>query len=304
MKVRNITAKELDLFVSLSRNPNQFKKIVQGLWQKNLSTPQSCFILEENNKIIGRVGYWFPSKDSESAMIFGLELPWENKNILKYGEIILNDSFKYLKNQGVKVVDSQLDSSEKGKYELSKKLYKIIDMKIIQSKKRFLLNIKEYDFTEENRLKYISLKKVGKDFFIDIIKRVTKYTLDMEDWLNIKNFGEEKAALHHFKSLKNIDYSPEDWQIGVLKEDVIGLIIPQVLDEDIGTINYIGVVPNKRGNSYGRDLLDRGIKNLIERDINKIIADIDSKNHPMEAALKNMGFRQEKKLLNYRISLL
>lgn len=304
MKVRNITAKELDLFVSLSQNPNQFKKVVQGLWQKNLSAPQSCFILEENNEIIGRVGYWFPSKDNESAVIFGLELPWENKNLLKYGEIILNDSFNYLKKQGVKVVDSQLDSSEQEKYELSKKLYKIIDMKIIQSKKRFFLNIKEYDFTEENRLNYISLKKVGKDYFIDIIRRVTKNTLDMEDLLNIKNFGEEEAALHHFESLKNIDYSPEDWQIGVLKEDVIGLIIPQVLNEDIGTINYIGVVPNKRGNSYGRDLLDRGIKNLIERDINKIIADIDSKNHPMEAALKNIGFRKEKKLLNYRISLL
>jgi len=82
--------------------------------------------------------------------------------------------------------------------------------------------------------------------------------------------------------------------------EVVGLVIPQMLYEDVGTINYIGVIPAKRGNNYVKDLLAQGIENLIERDITEIIADIDVKNHPMENALQEMGFKEKDKLINYR----
>jgi len=49
--------------------------------------------------------------------------------------------------------------------------------------------------------------------------------------------------------------------------------------------------------------LDKGIKNLFERDVSKIIADIDVQNFPMENALLKSGFKEEKKIFVYDLIL-
>jgi hypothetical protein len=43
-------------------------------------------------------------------------------------------------------------------------------------------------------------------------------------------------------------------------------------------INYIGIVPKKRGNGYVNYLIVAGIRILNENTIKKVIADIDVKN--------------------------
>ena len=205
-----------------------------------------------------------------------------------------------MKGYGINQIDSQIASSDGKKYAFSKILYEQVGLEVIQSKKSYILKTDDYEKQEQNRLQYTSLESVGKDFFLDLIVEVTKNTLDNEDQLNIDDLGAKEAAKQHFSSLKAIDYSPKDWLIGKSDNDVIGLVIPQILFEDVGTINYIGVIPDKRGKNYVKDLLAQGVENLIKRDVRKIIADIDVENYPMENALKTMGFKEENKLINYR----
>jgi RimJ/RimL family protein N-acetyltransferase len=299
MEVRSIKKSEIELFVKLNDNPNRFKETVKSLWERDLSKPKWCFIIEEQDEIIGRVGYWTPDNES-GAVIFGLLLPWESSNLLKTGKNLLKKSMSAMKGYGIKQIDSQIASSEGKKYGLSKILYEQVGLKVIQSKKSYILKTDDYEKQDQNRLEYTSLESVGKDFFLDLIVEVTNNTLDNEDQLNIDDLGAKEAAEQHFQSLKAIDYSPKDWLIGKLDKDVVGLVIPQILFEDVGTINYIGVIPDKRGSNYVKDLLAQGVENLIKRDISKIIADIDVENYPMENALKTMGFKEENKLLNYR----
>jgi len=49
----------------------------------------------------------------------------------------------------------------------------------------------------------------------------------------------------------------------------IGLIIPQCFNEKEGVINYIGVLPEYRGNGYGLNLLSEGTRILTENGIKK-----------------------------------
>ena len=59
--------------------------------------------------------------------------------------------------------------------------------------------------------------------------------------------GKEKHARNHFNDLKSIDFSPENWFIAYKNNNIIGLVIPQKFNNEVGSINYIGVIPDERG---------------------------------------------------------
>ena len=93
------------------------------------------------------------------------------------------------------------------------------------------------------------------------------------------------------------DHDPNDQQL-------VGLIIPQELGEAIGGINYVGVLPQHRGHGYGAMLLTEGTCILHDNGMRKIIADIDAANHPLAAALEQVGytFSMEESVLLYKLA--
>ena len=207
-----------------------------------------------------------------------------------------------MKKQGARSLGCQIHSDEQS-FNLCQELYELIGMKISQTKKRYFINNNLFKNKNDNRLRYKSLEETGKKLFIKILRKVTEGTLDREYKLDIAQQGAEKAAYNHLKSYKSIDNALNNMFLAYKNDEIIGLIIPQLLKDNLGAINYIGVIPAERGKGYVIDLLDKGIRNLLKRNVNKILADIDVLNFPMENALKKVGFRQEKKLINYRLSL-
>jgi|AntRauTorckE6833_2_1112554.scaffolds.fasta_scaffold00459_14 RimJ/RimL family protein N-acetyltransferase len=302
MEVRTVNENKMNLFTSLDENPKGFERTVKRLWNHNLSSPYWCFIIKEKGNIIGRVGFWAINNDNKVARIFGLSLPWKSNKYIKTGEKLLKDSFRAMKDYGFVYIDSQLVSLDE-KFLLNKRLYENIGMEVVQSKYRFKTTTQNYNYSANNRLSYKPIKDVGKDFFIEMIRKVTKKTLDSEDIINIGKNGELEAAQKHYDSLSSIEHSPENWFLAYNNSEVVGLIVPQILINNNGAINYIGVVPEKRGNGYLIDLLDKGIRNLIKRNVNEIIADIDIENYPMKTALTKMNFEEKFNLINYRIKL-
>lgn len=303
MRVYNIQEKEINKFtLSATDNPD-FKRIVESLWKDEFSKPAWCFVIEEEGKIIGRIGYWASLDSKEDVRIFGLLLPWEREDLLAIGEKLLKESLQEMKNQGAKYVNYQIHTDEDKPLGTVKRIFKLAGMKQIQAKKSLKLSKESYESITENRLTYKSLKEVGKDLFIEVIKKVTRDTLDKEDELSVSNLGEQKDAKKYFNNLKDIDFSAANWFVGYKSKKIIGLVIPQKLENDLGAINYIGVVPEKRGHGYVMDLLDKGIKNLFNRDIFNVIADIDRSNFPMENALLKLGFKEEKEIFVNRLVL-
>lgn len=291
-----IRERDIDKFASLSKDSANYKKTVKSLWDDGLSFPEWCFLFEEEGKTVGRIGYWASLDNPMELHIFGLVLPWNDDNCQLIGQKLISESIEKMKKQGVKTVNYQLHSDEGKAFILTKQIVELIGMEEIQAKKRFVLTKNSFQHKDNNRLLYKSLKEVGQSLFIETIEKVTTKTLDR------RLFGGKEAAKNHFHDLKSLDFSVENWFIAYLRDQIIGLIIPQKLTDDIGAINYIGVIPDERGQGYVIDLLDQGIKNLFRRSMEKIIADIDELNYPMEQALLKVGFqKEEKKLLNYRL---
>jgi RimJ/RimL family protein N-acetyltransferase len=302
MKVYNISETEINKFTSLSKDSDTFSKTVKSFWTDGLSSPEWCFVVEKKGKIVGRIGFWASPKNKKDIRIFGLELPWNDNILISNGKMLLNKCLQKMKTQGAKFVSSQIHSDDEG-FDLSKQLYEQIGMEQSQSKKRFYITKKLYDAESENRLKYKSLDQTGENTFVETIKEVTKETLDQDDKTDVAKFGAGEAARNYFNLLKDLDFSIEDWFLAYHKNKIIGLIIPQELGRNFGAINYIGVIPAERGKGYVIDLLNKGVKNLFNRNLNRVVADIDVLNYPMGKALQEVGFIEEKIILNYRLFL-
>lgn len=299
MRVYNIKDKKISKFTEFQGINDGFEDTTKELWKKGLSKPEWWFIIEKDGEIFGRVGYWSSKDDKKNIRIFGLLLKWERENVFKIGKKLLNDSLQMMKNKGAENINYQVHSDDSNNIELIKEILEAVGLKNIQQKKSFYLKSDIYHKDNKNDLTFKSLNEVGKDKFINIIKKVTRKTLDKEDELTVEKSGEEEHAINHYYTLKSIENSPKNWFLGYRESKIIGLVIPQKLNNELGAINYIGVIPNERGKNYVSDLLNKGIINLFNRGVDKIVADIDVHNLPMEEALVNAGFKLEKNIYVY-----
>jgi len=296
IKVLSIEETGVENFFVPFNDDKNFKKAVKELWEKGISLPGWCFVLEKNGEIIGRSGFFASSESKRKVKMFGLVLPVGEQ---KESGIFLKKVFGFLKRTGVEEVEYQVHL---GVEEITGGLKKILEdlgMEKKQTKKSFLLETHNYHLGKENRLEFKNLVQVGSQFFKRAILEVTRGTLDREDRENMRIVGEEKAAEQFFSTLSSIDAGYENWFLGFFEDDFLGLVIPQKIGKNLGAINYIGVIPRYRGLGFSKDLLDQGIRNLKKRGVKKIIADIDEKNFPLEKVLNLAGFKEKEKIINF-----
>lgn len=283
MIVRNIKNNELEEIMKDFNEKLSFINSIKNMMEDGVTKPDWCFVSEDENKFYSLIIY----------AVFDTDLEIININIKDFNKKesleVLSKSLKIMKKQGFKKAGVHI-YSDKSDYVNYLDLLKKNNFKIIQEKKSFMLT-DDSKITSLNRLRYKNLEEVGKDNFVEAIKKVTVKTLDEEDLENIKEYGEEKAAEKYFNTLKDIEFNPKMWKLAFLNDEFVGLVIPQVFSETTGAINYIGVIPEMRGNGYVFDLLNEGINSLHSKGIEKIIADIDINNFPLEKALIKNNFK-------------
>ncbi|MCP4180506.1 MAG: GNAT family N-acetyltransferase [bacterium] len=267
------------------------------------SSPDWCFVAEENGKFTGRVVYWtFPSSPGE-IKITGLQLPWD-EDFLTVGKELLLESLKQMKSKGGRKLEVRSYSGSTPFIEKRSELYTQIGLKLEQEKQAYTL---ENDFKSidiPDRLNFRTLGEVGVKSFTEAIKMVTNGTLDREDSLEVKDLGADQAATNYFNILKDIDYNQARWNLAYNSENkLIGLIVPQKFTDETGAINYIGVLPEYRGKGYVNDLLAKGTSILKTEGIKQIIADIDVKNTPLAKALSRAEYKESKRIWLYGMDL-
>ena len=209
MRVCNIKDNKISKFTEFQGNNDGFEDTTKELWEKGLSKPKWWFIIEKDGEILGRVGYWSSKDNKKNIRIFGLLLKWEREDVLKIGKKLLNYSLQRMKDNGAENINYQVHSDDTNNIELVKKILEAVGLQNIQQKKSFYLKSDIYHKDNRNDLTYKSLNEVGKDKFINIIKKVTRKTLDKEDELSVEKSGEEEHAINHYNTLKSIEYAPK-----------------------------------------------------------------------------------------------
>ncbi len=89
-----------------------------------------------------------------------------------------------------------------------------------------------------------------------------------------------------------MEWQPGWWELAFDEADaLVGLVMPACAPS-MGTIGYVGVVPERRGQGYVDDLLSRGTATLLRTDPPVLRADADLDNLPMAAAFARGGWHR------------
>jgi RimJ/RimL family protein N-acetyltransferase len=298
MTTRNIEQHEIENFVQLYDNPGD-QNWMNQLFEDKETRPEWCFVIEENGKHLGKVVYFqFEGNDSEMC-IFGLTLPWEG-NYVEIGEKLLNESMEHVKTQTIKKLEFRCDTDDIY-YQEMRAVFEKVGFQLILDKHCYVLTDFETAYEYSTQLVFKTLDEVGEERFIGAIKRVTVNTLDRADQNNRDILGAEEAAREYFSVLKSIDYTPHHWLLAYdTNNHLIGLVVAQLLSKKTGCINYIGVIPEYRGKHYSRDLAIKAselLRNVTS--VERIIAEIDTKNFPLERTLASLQYKESKTMWIY-----
>lgn len=282
MILRNITNDEIENFSSLKDSGSPLKKTLISWLKDGITKLEWCFAIEEGDEFLGELIYGIFDNS-----LYILDINMKDLNI--YDKLLV-ESLKVMKLQGFNEVQFNIYSDKKY-FQKYVDLFLKIGFSITQKKESFVWNNSIINKLPK-RLHFKSLKETGTENFINAIEKVTVKTLDHKDSDDVKKLGKKLSAKKYFDTLKDIDYNENFWQLAYTDDDKFaGLVIPSVLNNVAGAINYIGVIPEMRGHGYIDDLLIEGTSILKNNGALEVIGDIDEDNFPLHKALKRHNYK-------------
>ena len=296
--------------VSLSDN---FKKEFPA----DRSRPEWCFAAQKDGQTVGLLGYRAPAahqnpeQTPETMILFFLQC---DGNYLEVGQMLLEYSLTKLRALGVSKVKWSFDSAEfwgeivrpNPHWQQEVELAHRAGMSLRQEKINYLYRICAPILADvAPDLNYRTLQEVGEAVYMEAIRRVMQGTLDRSDTQLCHRLGPEQAARAFFHNISDgMTYEPRLWKLGYTSTNALmGLVAPLKMWGDIGTIGYIGVVPEHRGKGYCVALLQQGTADLQVEGIQRVIADTDALNIPMQRTFEKVGYHLQGRSWSYEACL-
>jgi RimJ/RimL family protein N-acetyltransferase len=300
MIVRGIGTAELDRFCG---GDEQRSRTVRTLWDRGHSTPEWCLVGEEGGEFRCTVTAWSEDWPERRPNLFRLKVPWGEPGLVT-GIEFLRRVVDLARSRGMTGLVYYFYTDYDAHISQRHELMKALEFRLEQEKYRYLWQDSGTRVAVPDRLRFRSGSEAGTDAFQEAICRVTEQTLDRQDRQRRESAGPEAAA----QEMLNLFQRQEDtrldwWQLAYLGDRLVGLVVPAPLDESEGSIDYIGVVPEARGQGYSDDLLARGVAQLQAAGFREVVAEIDTGNAPMIAAAERCGFSRTGTLWNYRREL-
>ena len=150
----------------------------------------------------------------------------------------------------------------------------------------------------------LTFQPVSDDALRPMIAAVMAASLDGSDQFNVSRLGAETAAQEVFDLLaQDFHRDPGWWRVGTDEEGrAVGFILPVTFRKEklwkdgrpLGTILYMGVLPEFRGHGYGLDLVHEATRVLGTADCWRIFCDTGSDNTPVIQAFRRAGFTELK----------
>jgi len=294
MNARAISADDYTQLESAGGYLKQYGRNVSSWIEKGYVDPEDCYIFDNNGAVTG--GVCFSADTPEELQILDFALA---DTEMQNGAQLLKQAIDPAMHPEAKSIGYNL-------YNDTEQYQDILNL-FLQS--GFIVKQTKKSYTYENpepphrhgTLTYHTIGDAGDEAFIKAIMEVTAGTLDKLMAEDAARLGGENAAKEYFDNIKIYDFNPDWWRLGYLNDELIGLIVPQKFDDTAGGINYVGVLPQHRGNGYGAMLIAEGTYILHKSGIRKVIADIDAGNYPMAAALELAGyvFKMDESVLHY-----
>jgi RimJ/RimL family protein N-acetyltransferase len=305
MRARPISPGEIDRFVENASDPEHREDqrgYLESMFSAGSMRPEWCYIVEDR----GRVALWTLPGVGEPLAIVLLDVAWNEDpgpgNVLL--ETILEDARALGAEELEHVLDSppmwpQWQHFPKERTELLERA----GFTLRRETSRFEWRSEDGLPPATGRLGFRSLEEVGEAAFVDAIERVSEGTLDREISAEREELGAAEAARRFFELELQLEHDPAWCQLAYAPPgDLVGLIMP-ARNPTSPVINYVGVVPEHRGNGYVDDLLARGTEILASTGATSIRADTDTRNAPMADAFERAGYSRFARRREYAVKL-
>ena len=310
MRTRAVRADEIDLFVEAAGSPDHRREVkgyVEDMFAAGSMRPEWCFVLEDGDRAIGRAALWTLPKSEEPLDAVLLEVPWEGE-YLGVGERLLADVLGEARSLGAREIGHVLDSPPMWpQFQQQPE-----ERAELLGRAGFALKRETVRFERRGgpvpeasgRLEFRTLEDAGEEAFVDAVARVTEGTLDRDMREEREKQGPREAAREFFEEEQDMEYEPGWWELAYdkLGRGLVGLIMP-ARNPTSPVIDYIGVVPERRGEGHIDDLLARGAATLLSAGAEQIRADTDISNRPMAAAFRRAGYAEFAKRREYEADL-
>lgn len=308
MNIRSITAGELEMFAAFSADAEanrDLRDYVARQWESGFSRPEWCFMQVGEGLPQMRAMYWSLPNAASPSDIARLELDWEGD----YG------------GQGAEFVSATLDrareiGSDKIAYlvetppasypERRAELMATLGFSVMRDGLRWEWTYTDVPVQVPDRLTFRNLEEVGEGAFVDAIWRVSEGTRD--SWIQsmIAESEAAAAALEMFSDAMSLEHKPEWWLLGYdSMGELVGLVM-MCRNNYWPIVDYIGVVPQKRGQGYANDLLAKGTAVMQAEGAvraERIRGDTDKGNPAMSQAFRRAGYEQFRTRIDYQIRL-
>jgi GNAT superfamily N-acetyltransferase len=299
--IRAVRCDELDKFCELAENPDQLRKRLAGMFESKMSSPELCHVrLEDGDFVAGATYINFPSTPGD----FGL---WGIFKLTGAGDLrasveFLRKSFQLLVRLNAQRLETQVSYRDDDATE-QRALFEACGFQILQVKARYEFEAGSGLVDCETGLHLELFEKVGKRIFINLIADATRDTLDRSQRAEYQRLGAEPWANTFYNLLLAIDDDQSHWRAALIDGQPVGFVIPQMIGQEVGAINYVGVIPSYRGKGLSRDLITFGTADLTRAGARRVIADIDVENFPLARTLATVGYQKKDELCCYLVDI-
>jgi RimJ/RimL family protein N-acetyltransferase len=267
--------------------------LIQNLWDSGDSRPEWCFVAENGDTRIGRVGFrmspttsdpaWLGSLPTYEAATFGLEI----SGSIEVGRLLFDNAVEAIGTDLPATLELRLNTAHRDDARALATFAEGWGFSLFQEKQGFEWKDDGSDVDVPRRLEFRSVDETGIEAYRAVMARCGEGTLDRNDRYYWDGCGPDNWAGQMTEYLV-----PEDaplWLLGYAGDDPVGYVAVVSDEELVSTIGHIGVVPEHRGNGYVGDLLAAATDAARRAGLTRMLSDVDVLNRPMTDAMQRAG---------------
>ena len=287
-------------FVGAPGDPHDYADQITHIFDDGSSRPEWCFVLEDDEYRVGRIGFqihptmsdptWLGTLPENELSAFGLDLPWK-RGFETPGRNLFAAAADSLAGMVPDVLGIRTINEVHPHHAARNQLMEALGFHLFAEKQGFSWTDDGSGVSAPMRLTYRTILDVGIDAYQHVMSRCGEGSLDRNDRYYWDGSGPQNWARQMTEYVSEPDTMM--WLIGYARDEPIGYVAVG-RDEDWGsTIIHVGVLPNHRGNGYIDDLIAAGTAAARDQGITSMLSDVDVTNTPMMAAMRRAGHSED-----------
>jgi RimJ/RimL family protein N-acetyltransferase len=274
---------------------------VRRLFDTKCSRPDWCFIAEESDEAVARIALWSSPHDDIPRDFVLFNAPWgSNGSARDAATHLLSHIEQFFIAAGANSIghcqdvpprEPQWQTNESARQQSLEGA----GFHIARHTLRYRLDDTSFTPAPSDRINLAAIAETDDASLLPLVAQVAAASHDQLDREGCAELGAHEHVRELIADLRKMRVDTGWWRIAYEhKSDgtngaAIGFILPTG-SADMGTIGYVGVLPEHRGKGYVDALISHATFVLKAARFTRIVADTDLDNKPMAKAFERSGW--------------